>query len=78
MSFRATRTLLEEGKQYASSHKYTYVEGKTPFWRKFREFVVVNPEISSGLPDPRMNRNPAPGSRPERAIIPPSRSSGEH
>lgn len=32
--------------------------------------VVVNPEISSGLPLPTMNRNPPPGSRPEKYATP--------
>lgn len=38
---------------YVSPHKYHYVEGRTPFWRAFRNYLSVNPEISSGLPDPR-------------------------
>ncbi|KAK0549052.1 hypothetical protein OC846_003338 [Tilletia horrida] len=73
-TFRATARLLDNSK-YASSHAYTYVEGRTPFWRKFREMVVVNPEISSGLPDPVRNRYPQPASRPEHAATPPSRAS---
>lgn len=60
---------------YASPHKYTYVEGRTPFWRKFRDIFSVNPEISSGLPDPTKNRSPMPGSRPEQAATTPSRAS---
>ncbi|KAL9941004.1 hypothetical protein V8E36_000492 [Tilletia maclaganii] len=74
MSLRATARLLDRTK-YASPHAYTYVEGRTPFWRKFRELLVVNPEISSGLPDPRTNRYPAPGSRPEKGATPPSKAS---
>ncbi|PWN88496.1 21 kDa subunit of NADH dehydrogenase [Acaromyces ingoldii] len=74
MAMRASRTLLNEVK-YASPHKYTYVEGRTPFWRKFREIFSVNPGISSGLPDPTKNRNPTPGSRPEQASTTPSRAS---
>ncbi|CAG7850532.1 SubName: Full=Related to NADH-ubiquinone oxidoreductase 21.3 kDa subunit {ECO:0000313/EMBL:CCA67566.1} [Serendipita indica DSM 11827] len=35
------------------------------FWKKFRDVMVVNPEISSGLPLPDKNRYPQPGSRPE-------------
>ncbi|KAF9024814.1 hypothetical protein BDZ89DRAFT_1040878 [Hymenopellis radicata] len=35
------------------------------FWKKFRDAVVVNPEISSGLPLAELNRYPPPGSRPE-------------
>ncbi|EPQ29334.1 uncharacterized protein PFL1_03089 [Pseudozyma flocculosa PF-1] len=75
MSFRASRTLLNAGKNYASPHAYTYKEGKTPFWRKFRETFSANPEISSGLPDPTMNRYPQPASRTERAMVPPSKAS---
>ncbi|CAO1613013.1 unnamed protein product [Parajaminaea phylloscopi] len=75
MAFRASRAALEEGKNYASSHKYHYVEGRTPFWRAFRNYLAVNPEISSGLPDPRHHRDPQPGSRTERAATTPSRAS---
>lgn len=32
--------------------------------------VVVNPEISSGLPIPDLNRYPQPGSRPEKYSTP--------
>jgi hypothetical protein len=32
--------------------------------------VVVNPEISSGLPLPDKNRYPQPGSRPEKYATP--------
>ncbi|UZJ52547.1 hypothetical protein CBS101457_001867 [Exobasidium rhododendri] len=74
MSFRASPA-LREASRYASPHKYTYVEGKTPFWRKFRQVMSMNPEISSGLPDPRKNRYPAPGSRPEHAGVAPSKAS---
>ncbi|KAK0532861.1 hypothetical protein OC834_000705 [Tilletia horrida] len=74
MSFRASIRVLDRTK-YASSHAYTYIEGRTPFWRKFREMVVVNPEISSGLPDPARNRYPQPASRPEHGATPPSKAS---
>ncbi|KAF8906560.1 NADH dehydrogenase [Gymnopilus junonius] len=40
------------------------------FWKKFREVVAVNPEISSGLPLPNANRFPPPASRPERYSTP--------
>ena len=56
------------------------------FWKKFRNYyicsiihytersvgdaVVVNPEISSGLPIPTLNRYPQPGSRPEKYSTP--------
>ncbi|CAO1623839.1 unnamed protein product [Sympodiomycopsis kandeliae] len=75
MAFRATRSVLNEVKT-ASPHKYTYVEGKTPFWRKFREIFSANPYISSGLPLPTENRFPTPGSRLEKdAATTPSRAS---
>ncbi|KIM30435.1 hypothetical protein M408DRAFT_328033 [Serendipita vermifera MAFF 305830] len=40
------------------------------FWKKFRDMVVVNPEISSGLPLADVHRRPQPGSRPERYSTP--------
>jgi len=45
------------------------------FWKKFRDAVVVNPEISSGLPLPSVNRMPPPGSRPEVYATPATRAS---
>ena len=36
---------------------------------------TVNPEISSGLPIPEMNRNPAPASRPELYATPATEAS---
>ncbi|KAL7424781.1 hypothetical protein Q5752_000465 [Cryptotrichosporon argae] len=47
----------------------------TGFWKKFRDAVVVNPEISSGLPLPTMNRYPQPGSRTERYSTPATKAS---
>jgi hypothetical protein len=37
--------------------------------------LTVNPEISSGLPIPAMNRNPAPASRPELYATPATEAS---
>lgn len=37
---------------------------------KTGDAVVVNPEISSGLPIPELNRYPQPGSRPEKYSTP--------
>lgn len=34
------------------------------------DVVAVNPEISSGLPIPELNRYPQPGSRPEKYSTP--------
>ncbi|KAI0661335.1 NADH dehydrogenase [Cubamyces menziesii] len=45
------------------------------FWKKFRDAVVVNPEISSGLPIANMNRYPQPASRPEKYSTPATKAS---
>ncbi|KAI6046156.1 NUZM, NADH-ubiquinone oxidoreductase 21.3 kDa subunit [Pisolithus marmoratus] len=45
------------------------------FWKKFRDAVVVNPEISTGLPIAGINRYPPPGSRPEKYSTPASKAS---
>ncbi|KAA1471665.1 NUZM, NADH-ubiquinone oxidoreductase 21.3 kDa subunit [Dentipellis sp. KUC8613] len=45
------------------------------FWKKFRDAVVVNPEISSGLPLQAVNRQPPPGSRPEKYSTPATKAS---
>ncbi|KAF8993670.1 NUZM, NADH-ubiquinone oxidoreductase 21.3 kDa subunit [Cyathus striatus] len=45
------------------------------FWKKFRDVVVVNPEISSGLPLPNAHRYPPPASRPEKYSTPATKAS---
>ncbi|KZT26837.1 21 kDa subunit of NADH dehydrogenase [Neolentinus lepideus HHB14362 ss-1] len=45
------------------------------FWKKFRDAVVVDPEISSGIPLPYLNRYPQPGSRPEKYATPATKAS---
>ncbi|KAH9946980.1 21 kDa subunit of NADH dehydrogenase [Amylocystis lapponica] len=45
------------------------------FWKKFRDAVVISPEISSGLPIQGLNRYPPPGSRPERYSTPATKAS---
>ncbi|KAH9847142.1 NADH dehydrogenase 21 kDa subunit [Lenzites betulinus] len=45
------------------------------FWKKFRDVVVINPEISTGLPLPDANRYPQPGSRPEKYATPATKAS---
>ncbi|KAK0454829.1 NUZM, NADH-ubiquinone oxidoreductase 21.3 kDa subunit [Armillaria borealis] len=45
------------------------------FWKKFRDAVVVNPEISTGLPLSELNRYPPPASRPEKYSSPATRAS---
>ncbi|KAE9411534.1 21 kDa subunit of NADH dehydrogenase, partial [Gymnopus androsaceus JB14] len=45
------------------------------FWKKFRDAVVVNPEISSGLPLQGVHRFPPPASRPEKYATPATKAS---
>ncbi|PFH51474.1 hypothetical protein AMATHDRAFT_58838 [Amanita thiersii Skay4041] len=45
------------------------------FWKKFREAVSANPEVSSGLPVAGINRYPPPASRPERYSTPATKAS---
>ncbi|KAJ4497173.1 NUZM, NADH-ubiquinone oxidoreductase 21.3 kDa subunit [Lentinula lateritia] len=45
------------------------------FWKRFRDAIVVNPEISSGLPLQGVNRFPPPGSRPEKYSTPATKAS---
>ncbi|KAJ7218075.1 NUZM, NADH-ubiquinone oxidoreductase 21.3 kDa subunit [Mycena pura] len=45
------------------------------FWKKFRDVTVINPEISTGLPLPAINRFPPPGSRPEKYSTPATKAS---
>ncbi|KAF5348626.1 hypothetical protein D9758_006852 [Tetrapyrgos nigripes] len=45
------------------------------FWKKFRDAIVINPEISSGLPMQGINRYPPPGSRPEKYSTPATKAS---
>ncbi|OCH93081.1 NUZM, NADH-ubiquinone oxidoreductase 21.3 kDa subunit [Obba rivulosa] len=45
------------------------------FWKRFRDAVVVNPEISSGLPIQGVHRYPPPASRPERYSTPATKAS---
>ncbi|KAF5393528.1 hypothetical protein D9757_000572 [Collybiopsis confluens] len=45
------------------------------FWKKFRDAVVINPEISSGLPLQGIHRFPPPGSRPELSSSPATKAS---
>ena len=47
------------------------------FWKKFRDAVVVSPQISSGLPLQDKNRYPQPGSRPERYATPATKGMNE-
>ncbi|KAF5386016.1 hypothetical protein D9615_002525 [Tricholomella constricta] len=45
------------------------------FWKKFRDAVVVNPAISTGLPIASVNRRPQPASRPEKYSTPATKAS---
>ncbi|KAH7914133.1 NUZM, NADH-ubiquinone oxidoreductase 21.3 kDa subunit [Hygrophoropsis aurantiaca] len=47
----------------------------TGFWKKFRDAVVVNPEISSGIPLAGVHRWPQPASRPEKYSTPATKAS---
>ncbi|SCV70069.1 BQ2448_1463 [Microbotryum intermedium] len=47
----------------------------SPFWKKVREALVVNPDISSGNPLVRKHRQPEPASREEKFSVPVSKSS---
>ncbi|BEI89081.1 uncharacterized protein CcaverHIS019_0204430 [Cutaneotrichosporon cavernicola] len=53
-----------------SAEPTLYHLAPTGFWKKFRDAVVVNPLISSGLPLQDRNRYPPPASRPERYATP--------
>ncbi|GAA97051.1 uncharacterized protein L969DRAFT_79376 [Mixia osmundae IAM 14324] len=57
----------------ANPFKYMTTE-KSPFWRKFREALVVNPESSTGVPLATSNRFPTPGSREEGYRMPASKA----
>ncbi|KAL1696246.1 hypothetical protein GGG16DRAFT_43932 [Schizophyllum commune] len=58
----------------AADHTLYHLSPKG-FWKKFRDAVVVNPEISSGLPIQGVNRWPPPASRPERYNTPATKAS---
>ncbi|KLO19521.1 21 kDa subunit of NADH dehydrogenase [Schizopora paradoxa] len=58
----------------AADHTLYHLSPKG-FWKKFRDAVVVNPEISSGLPLASLNRYPQPGSRPEKYATPATKAS---
>ncbi|KAG1777741.1 NUZM, NADH-ubiquinone oxidoreductase 21.3 kDa subunit [Suillus placidus] len=45
------------------------------FWKKFRDALVINPEISSGIPLAGIYRWPQPGSRPEKYSAPATKAS---
>ncbi|KAI9635198.1 uncharacterized protein MKK02DRAFT_43878 [Dioszegia hungarica] len=53
-----------------SADSTLYHVAPTGFWKKFRDAVVINPEISSGLPIPTLHRYPQPGSRTELYATP--------
>ncbi|SGZ27078.1 BQ5605_C025g10046 [Microbotryum silenes-dioicae] len=53
----------------------THASDTSPFWKKVREALVVNPDISSGNPLVRAHRQPEPASREEKFSVPASKSS---
>ncbi|KAI0032249.1 NADH dehydrogenase subunit [Vararia minispora EC-137] len=58
----------------AADHTLYHVSPKG-FWKKLHETVALNPNISTGLPLPAVNRNPQPGSRPEKYSTPATKAS---
>ncbi|KAI9509406.1 21 kDa subunit of NADH dehydrogenase [Russula earlei] len=58
----------------AADHTLYHLNPKG-FWKKFRDAVAVDPAISSGLPLPAVNRQPPPGSRPEKYSTPATKAS---
>ncbi|WVQ85238.1 hypothetical protein IAT38_007403 [Cryptococcus sp. DSM 104549] len=61
-------------KPMSSDHTLYHYEA-TGFWKKFRDVVAVNPNISTGLPMPKEHRWPQPASRPEKYATPASKAS---
>ncbi|KAF8507468.1 NADH dehydrogenase 21 kDa subunit [Hysterangium stoloniferum] len=68
----AARTATKAAK---SAEHTLYHVAPQGFWKKFRDAIVVNPEISSGLPIVTLHRNPQPGSRPELYATPATKAS---
>ncbi|KAG8683691.1 hypothetical protein FRC09_015912 [Ceratobasidium sp. 395] len=70
-TMQASKRLLTE--KFADHTKYHL----TPkgFWKKFRDTVVVNPEISTGIPLTAVHRWPHPASRPEQYSTPATKAS---
>ncbi|KAG1751514.1 NUZM, NADH-ubiquinone oxidoreductase 21.3 kDa subunit [Suillus paluster] len=69
MSTRAVGICL---KQAESTLYHVHPKG---FWKKFRDALVINPEISSGIPLAGIYRWPQPGSRPEKYSSPATKAS---
>ncbi|KAG8936789.1 hypothetical protein FRC03_007599 [Tulasnella sp. 419] len=69
---RSATTVISARRGYAakSAESTLYHLAPKGFWKKFRDAVVVNPEISTGLPLPDVHRYPQPGSRPEKYATP--------
>ncbi|WWD17769.1 hypothetical protein CI109_102210 [Kwoniella shandongensis] len=70
------RNAANAGKPKPMSADHTlYHVTPTGFWKKFHKAMVVNPDISSGLPIPELNRYPQPASRPETYATPATKAS---
>ncbi|KAK8866032.1 hypothetical protein IAR55_001183 [Kwoniella newhampshirensis] len=70
------RNAANAGKPKPMSADHTlYHVAPTGFWKKFHKAMVVNPDISSGLPIPDKNRYPQPASRPEKYATPATKAS---
>ncbi|KAI0780215.1 21 kDa subunit of NADH dehydrogenase [Fomes fomentarius] len=58
----------------AADHTLYHLSPKG-FWKKFRDVLAVDPNISSGLPIASVHRFPPPGSRPEKYSTPATKAS---
>ncbi|KAK4689728.1 hypothetical protein P7C73_g371, partial [Tremellales sp. Uapishka_1] len=66
---KAAQSAAGKPKPMSADHTL-YHSHPTGFWKTVHDALVVNPEISSGLPMPAQNRYPPPGSRPEPYATP--------
>lgn len=68
----AARAATKAAKSAESTLYHVAPQG---FWKKFRDVVAVNPEISSGIPIATVHRYPQPASRPELYATPATKAS---
>ncbi|GAA6018021.1 hypothetical protein JCM10207_002743 [Rhodosporidiobolus poonsookiae] len=73
-ALRATRVLRQKYAHEADPF-LTHAKDESPFWKKVREALVVNPQSSTGNPLPQFHRQPEPASRPEKFTVPSSKAS---
>jgi len=72
MAFRAAAVRSE--RMTSDPWKY-HVGDSSPFWKKFREALVVNPDSVTGSAKAPEHRYPPPASRPEPYLKPGSKAS---